>query len=442
MKLVDETVSVVGLGYIGLPTAIVAARAGYHVFGCDVSEERVNDIAAGRAIFNEPGMSEELTSALASGMFLASTKIQSAKYFVIAVPTPFFKGKKADLSYVFSAAEAIACVIDKGSTVILESTVPVGTTNKMAMLIARSSGLIAGEDFFVAHCPERVLPGQIFKELRENDRVVGGACANATRNAVSFYKKFVHGKIHATDDRTAEMVKLVENSSRDAQIAFANQVADMADKAGIRPKEVIELANCHPRVSILNPGVGVGGHCIAVDPWFLIESFPHETALLKKVREVNDRRPFQVVNQILAGVRKAKSRPTCDRIPKVAILGLTFKPDADDMRGSPALQITNILNKCSQTLELVVCEPNLSGDDLARFGFAANGLWNAIADADVVAILVAHSQFKQIAAEDLVSKIVVDPVSLLDGVMDKSVVGGATHSAEFGVLPKEQQKTL
>ena len=271
-----KKVSIVGLGYIGLPTAIIAAEHGFLVLGFDIDENKVDKINQGEETIVEPEVAAKLTHVISKETFKATKKLEAADYFIIAVPTPF--SKKADLSYVFNAAKEIAKVLQKGNLVILESTVPVNTTIKLAEFLGKNSGL-KKEDFFVAYCPERVLPGKIFKELIANDRVIGGINDESKELARSFYKSFVKGKIYLTDTKTAEMVKLVENSSRDVQIAFANQVAAMCEEVNINPFEVIDIANKHPRVNVLKPGCGVGGHCIAVDPWFLIESFSKNSTL-------------------------------------------------------------------------------------------------------------------------------------------------------------------
>ena len=289
-----KTISIVGLGYIGLPTGIVAALSGYKVFGFDIDSKKVESINSGDPLILEKGIKEKLTTVLKKNSFKSFDSLQSADCFIISVPTPFLKqdinitDKKADLSYVFDASKNIASVLKKGDLVILESTVPVGTTLKVAEFLEKESGLISSKDFFVAHCPERVLPGRIFEELVFNDRIVGGVCKESGLLAKEFYSKFVDGYIYITDHKTAEMVKLVENSHRDVNIAFANEVSSMAKKSNIDPFKVIELANKHPRVNILNPGCGVGGHCIAVDPWFLIQTFPKDSQSIKTARIIND----------------------------------------------------------------------------------------------------------------------------------------------------------
>jgi UDP-N-acetyl-D-mannosaminuronic acid dehydrogenase len=405
-----KKVSVVGLGYIGLPTAVLAAQSGYIVYGYDVDEKKISCIAAGNSPIVEPDLDERLAHVLKRRSLRVSTTLKSADYIVVAVPTPFKNGKKADLSYVWAAGKTIAGVLKAGCTVILESTIPVRTTQSFSRLLEKHSGLKEGSDFFVAHCPERVLPGNVFHELVYNDRIIGGTCSKASRRAREFYLRFVKGELHICDDATAEMVKLVENSSRDVAIAFSNQVAAMAREAGVNPFDVIELANKHPRVSLLKPGCGVGGHCLAVDPWFLIEGFPAQSTLLKKSRMVNDSRPKEVVKDIENSIIKAKKR--IKKQPTVLILGLTFKANIDDTRESPALFIAQRLKK-KKDISLLVCEPYLSNDTILELGFEGVELDNGIARADVVAILVPHDFFRFIERKNVNKKEIVDTCGLL-----------------------------
>ena len=408
-----KQISIVGLGYIGLPTAIVAAQNGYKVSGFDIDKQKVEKINTGDPTIVEPEIIQRLYKVLQDKSFSATTKLKRADCFIISVPTPFFQENKvSDLSYVFDAAKRICSVINPGNLVILESTVPVGTTSKVAQLIAEKSGLKLGIDLFVAHCPERVLPGKIFEELVCNDRIIGAVCSGSAKLAKNFYSKFVKGKITFTDDKTAEMVKLVENSSRDVAIAFANQVASMCNKAGLNPHEVIEFANNHPRVNILNPGCGVGGHCIAVDPWFLIETFPQNSELLKTARHINDMRPDHIIKNVIKKVAAIKLEKKAK--PNVLVLGLTFKPDVDDLRNSPALQIAMALNKKSKTLNLAVCEPNILSDKLKKIGFEnIMGLLQGVSWADIIIILVNHKAFIPLKDLDVKDKVVLDTCGLL-----------------------------
>ena len=404
-----KKVCVVGLGYIGLPTAIISAQAGFDVVGYDIDAERVNRINLCDPVIQEPEIVQKLAEALNSKRFRATTQIEQADYFIIAVPTPFNEDKTADLSYVWSACATVASVLKKNDVVVLESTVSVGSTDHLARVLSRETGMQAGIDFFVAHCPERVLPGNIFKELINNPRIVGGINQESIHAAKQFYKQFVTGPLYLTNAATAEMVKLVENSSRDAQIAFANQVAAMAYKMNLNPFEVIELANKHPRVKILNPSCGVGGHCIAVDPWFLIETFPEHTGLLKKAREVNDQKPHAVIKAVHHEVEKWKKKngTRCT----VLVLGLTYKPDIDDMRESPAVFIAQQL--AHDDLDLMVCEPHIDQElCMQLMGRPSVTLGPALQQADIVVCLVKHSVFSAIDKQLCSSKIVLDVCGL------------------------------
>ena len=404
-------ISVVGLGYIGLPTAILAAQAGFEVFGFDIDSDRVKGINSGNISIVEPGLSDRLLSALSKGSFKAYKDLQYADCFIIAVPTPIKENKRADLTYIFSAGEVVAKRLMPGNLIILESTVPVGTTEALAAQLEELSGMRVGIDFFVSHCPERVLPGKILKELTENDRVIGGMCHKASELSKHFYSKFVNGILHVTDEKTAEIVKLIENSSRDVQIAFANQVAAMAEKAGLDPFQVIELANKHPRVKILSPGTGVGGHCIAVDPCFLIESFPEETELLLAARKVNNNKPLQVLDKILAKIDYLQDSGI--ERPKVFVLGLTFKPNVDDIRESPALKIAIELNRRKDIIDFYAFDPNLSNETFQKLGLISKNMFDGIKQADIVAILVKHQQFESIPEELFENKVVIDPCGLI-----------------------------
>ena len=399
-------VCVIGLGYIGLPTSIVAANSGLKVVGFDIDVQRVERINSFDPVIEEPDLFEKLKQALTSKNFYASTQITPADCFVIAVPTPFKKQKKADLSYVWAAAESISTVLKTGDVVILESTVPVGATDKLAGKLQDKTGLKAGIDFFVAHCPERVLPGKIFHELVYNARIIGGINLKSVDKAKAFYKKFVKASLYLTNATTAEMVKLVENSSRDVEIAFAHQVAAMAYKMGLNPFEVIELANKHPRVNILNPSCGVGGHCLAVDPWFLIETFPEQTELLRTARDINNNKPLAVIQAVRRCVNEWKktNQGTC----KVAVLGLTYKPDIDDLRESPALSIAKELHKQTD-MKLLLCEPYICNEELKEI-FAQEGvvLQQAVEKADIILCLVKHAPFKKL------DKSIIDKKRVLD----------------------------
>jgi UDP-N-acetyl-D-mannosaminuronic acid dehydrogenase len=404
--VMTKKVSILGLGYIGLPTAIVCAQAGFRVEGFDIDVERVSAINKGDPVIHEPDLTEKLQATLRSHAFVAVTELSASDYFVIAVPTPFQKDKKADLSHVMTAAATIATVLATGNTVILESTVPVGTTDKLAIFLQDKTGLVAGVDFYIAYCPERVLPGEIFKELIENDRVLGGINTASVYAAQDLYKGFVTGAIYLTNTKSAEMIKLIENSSRDVQIAFAHQVASMAYAVGLDPYEIIEIANKHPRVNILKPSCGVGGHCIAVDPWFLIETFPAQTALLQSARSVNDARPLQIVEYIYKAIRawQVKHARRCT----VLLMGQTYKPDVDDVRESSAVRIAHMVKEHGG-IRMLVCEPHLNQHKMqALYGDAAVQVSEGLEQADIVVFLVGHTRFKAIDKKILAQKQVLD----------------------------------
>lgn len=392
-------ISVVGLGYIGLPTAAVIASKGIEVIGVDVSEHAVETINEGRIHIVEPGLEEMVKSDVEKGLLKAYLTPQEADAFLIAVPTPF-KGDnyEPNLDYIESASKAIAPVLKSGDLVILESTSPVGATERMAAWIAEArpelkvSGVNAdGEvDIFVAHCPERVLPGQVIRELEENDRVIGGLNEASTERATALYKTFVKGECIATNARTAEMAKLTENASRDIQIAFANELSMICDKQGINVWELIELANRHPRVNILQPGAGVGGHCIAVDPWFIVNQNPDEAKIIHQARKTNDFKPDWVIEKIEAAVEGIEN-------PTIACLGLAFKPDIDDLRESPALQIAEKL--AAKGYDILAVEPNVEDLPKSLAGLENVGLVSlseAIEKADVAGVLVKHKEFSGI----------------------------------------------
>jgi len=405
-------ISVVGLGYIGLPTAILAAQSDFEVFGFDTDQEKIKKINAGQMPIAEPGMDDELLGVLSKGTFKAFKDLQYADCFIITVQTPIKENKLADLSYVFAAGELVAKRLMPGNLVILESTVPVGTTEALATQLEEMSGLKLGIDFFVSHCPERVIPGKILKELISNDRIIGGMCHKACDLSKRFYAKFVKGFLHITDDRTAELVKLVENSCRDVQIAFANQVAAMAMHAGVNPFQVIEFANKHPRVKILAPSTGVGGHCVAVDPYFLIEGFPEQTTLLQSARQINNNKPYQVLDIILDKIECLRVRGI--EKPKVCLLGITFKPNVDDIRESPSLKIALELNRKKDLMDLCIFDPNISLEYMQKLGLPTKyDLFESLNDSDLIAILVKHKEFEVLPESVFNGKVVVDPCGLL-----------------------------
>lgn len=407
-------ISVIGLGYIGLPTAAVIASRGIEVIGVDVNQHAVDTINQGNIHIVEPDLDIVVRSTVMTGKLRATTKPEAADAFVVAVPTPF-KGEnhEPDLSYIESAANAIAPVLEKGNLVILESTSPVGATEQMAAWLAAARPDLTfpqqkGEaaDIRVAHCPERVLPGYVLQELVSNDRVIGGMSAACSAKAVELYKTFVRGECIITNARTAEMAKLTENSFRDVNIAFANELSLICDKLKINVWELIKLANRHPRVNILNPGPGVGGHCIAVDPWFIVNSCPEQAKLIRQAREVNDYKPHYVLEQIVAAADQFKK-------PVIACFGLAFKADIDDLRESPALGIVkNLIEK--KMGEIIVVEPYISNlPESLSCNVQLTDAETAIERANVIVILVDHSHFKSIDSKLLQSKFVIDTRGVL-----------------------------
>jgi UDP-N-acetyl-D-mannosaminuronic acid dehydrogenase len=404
-----KSVSVIGLGYIGLPTAAMFASRRVRVIGVDVNQKAVDIINEGRIHIVEPELDIIVHAAVTEGYLRATTAPQPAEAFLIAVPTPFLDDRSPDLSYVKAAAESIAPVLAKGNIVILESTSPVGTTEMMIEWLAaarpdlcfpRHGATESDVDVHVAYCPERVLPGRVVKELVENDRIIGGITPACARRAADVYRVFVQGELLFSNARTAEMAKLTENSFRDVNIAFANELSLISDKLGIDVWELIRLANHHPRVNILQPGCGVGGHCIAVDPWFIVDKTPDEARIIRTAREVNDFKPEWVVAKIKEQVAALGASGRVAEDINVAILGLAFKPDIDDLRESPALHIAEKL--ATSAVRLTLVEPNV---DAVRGVLADRALVSteeALAQADVIAVLVKHKQFIH-AKERLVS---------------------------------------
>ena len=391
-----KTICVMGLGYIGLPTASLLGTKGYKVRGVDVSPTVVETINKGEIHIVEPDLDILVKSAVLGGNLHASLTACEADIFIIAVPTPFKENKKPDLSCIEQATKKIAELVKPGNLVILESTSPVGTTDEVVAQILKDCGHKVGEEVYVAHCPERVLPGRILIELIENDRVVGGVNEESTCIAVDFYNEFVRGEVLGTTAKSAEMVKLTENSSRDVSIAFANELSMICESEKINTWEVIELANRHPRVNILQPGPGVGGHCIAVDPWFIVDRSPKYSNLIRTAREVNDSKPEWVLERVRKNARKLKQ-------PIIGCLGLSFKANVDDLRESPAFDIVKALKK-ENLGRLMVCEPNLKKhDEFELFAFE-----QVLSTADIILLLVDHKQFKGLKAAELGEKIVID----------------------------------
>lgn len=394
-------VSVIGLGYIGLPTATMFASRKVEVIGVDVSQHVVDTVNKGQIHIVEPELDGLVHTAVSAGYLTASLEAKAADAFLIAVPTPFKNDHEPDVSYVRSAAEKIAPVLKCGDTVILESTSPVGTTELMlAWLAAARPDLRFPEvgtdgsnvDVHVAYCPERVLPGHVVRELVENDRIIGGITPACSRRAIEIYRTFVKGELVVTDARTAEMCKLTENAYRDVNIAFANELSLICDRLGINVWELISAANHHPRVNILKPGCGVGGHCIAVDPWFIVNKTPEQARVVRTAREVNDNKPVWVVNKVKERIEKLRTEGRDPATLKIALLGLAFKPDIDDLRESPALHIARDV-RASVPCEILAVEPNIEVLPKGLDGVRLASLEEAIGEADLAVILVAHSPF-------------------------------------------------
>lgn len=416
----NKVISVVGLGYIGLPTAAAFATRRVRVIGVDVSQRAVDTINRGEIHIVEPELDLVVRAVVTEGFLRATTRPEPADAFLVAVPTPFKDNHEPDLSYIEAAAKSIALVLKKGDLVILESTSPVGATEQMADWLAMARPDLSfpqqnGEDsdIRVAHCPERVLPGHVMRELVENDRVIGGMTAKCSEAAAALYKIFVEGNCVITNARTAEMCKLTENSFRDVNIAFANELSLICDKLNIDVWELIRLANRHPRVNILRPGPGVGGHCIAVDPWFIVESAPKQSRLIKTAREVNDTKPIWVMERVNDAVANAlQQRPgTTEADLTIALLGLTFKPDIDDMRESPSLHIAEaVATRCSASI--VVVEPNVDELPVSLSRCRHAQLEDALQVSDIVVVLVAHRSFASLPDALLDKHQLIDTVGL------------------------------
>ena len=385
------SVVMMGLGYIGLPTAALIASRGLKVTGVDIRQGVVDTINKGEIHIVEPDLDGLVHKVVKEEYLKASIAPVSSDVYLIAVPTPFKGDYEPDLSYVASAVKSIIPTLKNGALVILESTSPVGTTRKMEKLIFDERPELKG-NIYLAYCPERVLPGNIIHELKHNDRAIGGIDEISTQKAIAFYKHFVVGTLHPTNAKTAEMVKLVENASRDNQIAFANELSIICDKADINVWDMIALANKHPRVNILNPGTGVGGHCIAVDPWFIVSEFPEESPLIKKSREANNYKTEWVLEKIKNKALAFKIEKSKE--PIIACMGLAFKPDIDDLRESPALYVTDTLQKTDYTILAV--EPNLVSNTERVLVETSE----ALKQADIIVFLVSHSHFKTLKIEE------------------------------------------
>lgn len=418
-----KRVAVIGLGYIGLPTAAILATNGIEVIGVDVNQRTVDAVNAGQVPFVEPDLGVHVSGAVSQGHLSASTSTPQADAYIVAVPTPFREDRSADLSYIEAAARAIAPQLQGGELLILESTSPPGATEHMAQYILnlRPDLSLDGSDskpaILVAHCPERVLPGRVMIELVTNDRIVGGMTAEAAEKAKDLYAVFCQGEILTTDAVTAEMAKLVENSYRDVNIAFANELSVISDKLGIDVWELIRLANHHPRVNILQPGPGVGGHCIAVDPWFIVAAAPEESRLIRTAREVNDAKPEWVFQKVVSAL---ENLPTT---AEVSVLGLAFKANIDDLRESPAIEIAAHLAEALQDRRINVAEPHveeLPKQLAGRSNVELVSIEDSIQRSDVVVVLVDHDDVKAVAPELLSGKIVIDTRGALN--LDEEIV--------------------
>lgn len=421
MTALFKTISIVGLGYIGLPTAAVFASRKIKVIGIDVSQHVVDTINQGKIHIVEPDLDMLVHAAVTEGYLSATTKPLPADAFLIAVPTPFKQGPnddhEPDLTYIESACKSIAPVLKKGDLIILESTSPVGATEQMSAWLAQARPDLTfpqthGEnsDVRVAHCPERVLPGRVLVELVQNDRIIGGMTSKCSEAAANLYKIFVQGECIITNARTAEMCKLTENSFRDVNIAFANELSIICDKLGVNVWELIRLANRHPRVDILQPGPGVGGHCIAVDPWFIVSATPNEAKLIRTAREVNDHKPQWVIEKVNIAVAKHLSEHPEKTIKDVTVacFGLAFKPDIDDLRESPSAKIAlQIADSHLGTVTAV--EPNISTlPECWNTRLTLTDIEQALTETDIIVILVDHKQFRKIPFHQLQNIICVD----------------------------------
>jgi UDP-N-acetyl-D-mannosaminuronic acid dehydrogenase len=419
MKATFTKIAVIGLGYIGLPTAAVLASKNLQVTGCDIDANTVNIINNGKVHIVEPALDDLVHQVVSSGKLRAVTKPEAADVFLITVPTPITADKEPDLSYIEAAVASIYDLLQQGNLIILESTSPVGTTDSISRTLAKLRPDLRfphqdpdHADIFIAYCAERVMPGQILRELVENDRIIGGITPRCTQRAKSLYEIFVKGQCLTTNSRTAEMTKLTENSFRDVNIAFANELSIICDKLQINVWELISLANHHPRVNILQPGPGVGGHCIAVDPWFIVHSSPDEATLIHTARNVNDLKPTFIIAKILEAVRAIEN-------PRIACFGISYKPNTDDLRESPVIHILEYLAKVSSvTVDIV--EPNIVKLPPALAGFEQFKLANAttaLRQANIILFMVAHNEFKLLNAAEFAGKTVIDVINLAGALM-------------------------
>lgn len=388
-----------GLGYIGLPTAVIAAQHNLDIIGVDINPHVVETINQGKIHIAEPGLQELCHDVVSKGKLKASFQPEISDAYLIVVPTPFTGDHEPDISYVEAATRTVLPLLKEGDLYIIESTSPIGTTEKMATLIFSERPELK-EKIHIAYCPERVLPGNVIYELVHNDRVIGGIDTQSTDKAVEFYSQFVKGELHKTNARTAEMCKLTENSSRDVQIAFANELSIICDKAGINVWELINLANKHPRVNILQPGSGVGGHCIAVDPYFITADFPMESQIIGKAREINNYKAFWCAEKTEYAIKEFQLQQ--GKEPKVALMGLAFKPNIDDLRESPAKYIATKVMQRHGNGDFLIVEPNIDNHNV----FKLTDYKKAYEEADIVVFLVAHDEFNTLPWRD--DKVILD----------------------------------
>lgn len=410
-----KLVCIVGVGYIGLPTALLAAQSHFNVVAYDTDHEKISRLKQGKTAICEQELVSMLTIQQTNPYLAFTTTPQAhADFYVISVPTPVHQDRRADISYVMNAVETIAPLLKKGSCVILESTIPVFLTQKVAEYLEKETCLILGHELFVAHCPERVLPGNMIFELTHNDRVIGGVTEACTKKAVEFYRPFVKGKLLTTSAKGAELVKLIENSTRDVQIALANQIDELCTTAQVNSREIIALANHHPRINILEPGPGVGGHCIAVDPWFLINEFPKETEIFSLARKINSSRPTLTLTRIRKSLDELLLKSPSRKL-SIGIWGLAFKPNVDDMRESPALEIAKHLTELNDPrISFHAVEPHVHPSIIQEMGFVAEAdPARSLELADGIIVLVKHKAFKEIDHHMLTQKVVYDACGLV-----------------------------
>ncbi|EPY2305700.1 nucleotide sugar dehydrogenase [Clostridium sporogenes] len=429
-------ICIIGLGYIGLPTSAMFASHGHEVIGVDVNEKVVNALNKGEIIIEEPYLDILVQAAVTSGNLKAQLNPSEADAFIIAVPTPITKDKKADMTYVKAATESILPYIRKGNLVILESTSPTGTTEEVMKPILEKSGLKIGEELFLGHSPERVLPGQILMELVNNNRIIGGINRKSAEEIRNLYSTFVKGEMYLTTATTAEMCKMMENTYRDVNIALANELAKICENIGINAWEVIQLCNKHPRVNLHQPGPGVGGHCLAVDPWFIVDRVPELAKIIKLSRETNDSMPYYMANKIdklLSNVQGKK---------KVTLLGITYKPNIDDMRESPIVELIELLEE--KSYEISIFDPYVK-----EYKYLEKDIKIACTNSDLVALAVNHNEFKMLPLKDMKSKmrgnLILDTRNYLDRKLvedngfNYELLGETTNNKfkEYGEILKE-----